>query len=39
MPEMPQTELMRIDIVTAVPQIIEPVLGQSILGRLSLIHI
>jgi tRNA (guanine37-N1)-methyltransferase len=25
--------LMRIDIVTAVPQIIEPVLGQSILGR------
>ena len=31
--EMPQTELMRIDIVTAVPQIIEPVLGQSILGR------
>jgi tRNA (guanine37-N1)-methyltransferase len=33
MPEMPQTELMRIDIVTAVPQIIEPVLGQSILGR------
>jgi len=33
MPETPQTELMRIDIVTAVPQIIEPVLGQSILGR------
>ncbi len=33
MPESPQTELMRIDIVTAVPQIIEPVLGQSILGR------
>jgi tRNA (guanine37-N1)-methyltransferase len=33
MQETPQTELMRIDIVTAVPQIIEPVLGQSILGR------
>lgn len=33
MPETLQTELMRIDIVTAVPQIIEPVLGQSILGR------
>jgi tRNA (guanine37-N1)-methyltransferase len=33
MPETPQTELMRIDIVTAVPQIIEPVVGQSILGR------
>jgi len=33
MSETPQTELMRIDIVTAVPQIIEPVLGQSILGR------
>jgi tRNA (guanine37-N1)-methyltransferase len=33
MPETPQTELMRIDIVTAVLQIIEPVLGQSILGR------
>jgi tRNA (guanine37-N1)-methyltransferase len=29
----PKTELMRIDVVTAVPQIIEPVLGQSILGR------
>ncbi len=33
MPERTQTELMRIDIVTAVPQLIEPVLGQSILGR------
>ncbi len=33
MPEGTQTELMRIDIVTAVPQLIEPVLGQSILGR------
>ncbi len=29
----PKTELMRIDVVTAVPQIITPVLEQSILGR------
>ncbi len=29
----PKTELMRIDVITAVPGIIEPVLGQSILGR------